>query len=150
MAVYEVTEDAINKNYGIYDYFKLKGYHKSLGIILANKYVFKVDIGDHYVSHMNYQDEYGPYNIYVCADSNYLGIQYIRDVCDEITPFQYECALGMLKECKRYIRETNSKILFDITDRLFTNENMLDEKYDVDKIIEDIENKYNMMFGKRK
>lgn len=150
MAKYEVNEDTNDKNYGIYDYFKLEGYHKSLGVILPNKYVFKTGIGDHYVSHMNYQDEEGPYNIWVCADSNYLGIQYICDVCDEITPFQYESAIGVLKECRRYIKETGSEITLDVTERLFTTDDMLDEKHDVDKIIADIEIKYNMMFGKKK
>ena len=149
MAVYKVYNPETD-NYGIYDYFKLEGYNKSLGIILDDKYVFKVGIGDHYVSHVSFEDEYGPYNLWLCADNDYLGISYIRDVGGEITDFQYRCVIGLLKDCQKYINETNKKILFDISERLFTNESMLDEKHDINKIIEDIETKYNMMFGKKK
>ena len=150
MAKYEVNEDTIDKNYGIYDYFKLKGYHKSLGIIQSDKYVFKIDIGNHTVSHALYESEYGPYNIYVCADSNYLGVQYLYEVGTEITDFEYKCILDLLRECKKYIDETNQKLQVDVSDVIFNDKDLVDYPYDIDKIIDDIETKYNMMFGKKK
>lgn len=149
MGKYEVNNSDTD-NYGIYDYFKLKGYHKSLGIILDDQYVFKVDINDHYVSHVSFKDEYGPYNIYVCADSNYLGIQYLYEVGTEITDFQYRCILGILKECKSYIDETNQKIRIDVSDIIFNDKTLADDEHTIDEIIDDIETKYNMMFGKKK
>ena len=147
MTEYKVYNPDID-NYGIYDYFNLKGYHKSLGIILDNEYIFKIDISDHYTSHVEYKEEYGPYNLWICADSDYLGIQYNYDDSD-INEFQYKCILKILDECKRYINETNKKINVDVSDVIFNNKDLVNNPYNIDAIIEDIETKYNTLFGKK-
>ncbi len=152
MEKYEVCNPDTD-NYGIYDYFKMKGYHKSLGIILDDKYVFKIDIADHRLASDEFEAEEGPYNVLVWAETaegNWLEVIHKGNKTDEIKDFKYECIFGLLKECQKYINEANAEFEFIMSDDLFTGKNLSDGKNDINAIIEDIETKYNMMFGKRK
>ena len=152
MAEYKVYNPDID-NYGIYDYFKLKGYHKSYGIIKEDKYVFKIDIADHRLASDEFKTEEGPYNVLVCADTaegNCLEVIHLGNKTDEIKDFQYECIIGLLKECQKYINEANAEFEFIMSDDLFTDKNLSDGKNDINAIIEDIETKYNMLYGKKK
>ena len=106
---YEVAPFKEEKKYGVNDYFTKYGDKKVLGIIGRRKCIFEFDIGDHWGRISEYTKEVGPINLWYIPDNsrgNTLYINYSTSFFNQefasnsVTPFQYECVMGILNEVK--------------------------------------------------
>ena len=111
--VYYVEENTEIKSYGIYEYFSREknAQRKTFGAISENKYLFSVDIFDHYSAWDEMRQDLGDFSIWFSPYGkkekyNKLDIGISNSESNKhVTIFQLECIIGILNELKRYCKD---------------------------------------------
>lgn len=148
---YYNDENTLNKNYGIYEYFKKEKSEqlKTYGAIYDDKYIFCDDIYDHRGTIDNLEQKYGRHSIWFSpygekCDENELEF-YGRSNSGENFPsiFQYETILGILDELKKYSSEKNELIKVTIASTITKQDDVITT--DIDYLINLINENINTL-----
>jgi len=149
MIKYSINENSKEKIYGIYDWLKEtenRSYNiKTFGVIFSDKYIFEVDVADHYEA--SHRLATGVNDYFWCSTRNSdrlkrLYIDYSKN--PKVDVFICESVIGMLNECIKYKKEKNIEIKVKISGLLFVD-NLERDGYDLENMIKDLNKKIDVI-----
>ena len=146
MKEYYIDQNSIDKNYGLYDYLCLENNTKTLGCISNDKYLFHIDIADHYCEHDTIEEAIGSYDVFFSThrDPYRVDITYFHSDNDHYpSMFQVECVIGGIKECLKY-QELHDDVIIKVSiANKFFEDNQARETTNLSLLLEELNDMYD-------